>query len=404
MSQNPWVVRHQPKTSQDIIGQDIPLRKLHDFLVGFKTQKKKAAFLTGPVGCGKTSSAIVLAKELGWELVEVNASDTRNADEIEAKIGEAARQQSLFFQGKLILVDEVDGISGQQDRGGIPALVKVIEQSAFPVVLTANDVEDSKFSPLKKVSTVIPFDKLNPDAVLDALERVCKAQGVQSERVPLVSLSHRCGGDVRAAINDLQSVCGHSKRISPEMVSALDSRNQIEAMEDALIKVFKVLDVQTAKSAFDGVGEDLDECMLWIEENLPKEYDDPRALSRACESLARSDVFRGRIKRWQYWRFLVYVSALMTAGVASAKDRRNKSQVKYVRSRRILSIYLMNIKNAKKKSIAKKIAGKTHASFKETMQQTIPFLAWAAKRNHIFADALSSEYGLDNEEREWLVR
>ena len=110
-----------------------------------------------------------------------------------------------------------------------------------------------------------------------------------------------------------------------EIIKSLDDRNRIEPIQSALIKIFKVSDAKIADSALESVGEDLDESLLWIDENLPKEYDDPASLARAYESIAKADVFRGRIRRWQHWRFLVYVNALITAGVAVAKDQRKKS-------------------------------------------------------------------------------
>ena len=100
--------------------------------------------------------SLTIARHHGWDVIEVNASDTRNAEEIESKIGAAAKQASLFFRGKVILVDEVDGISGQYDRGGIPTLVKIIESTAFPVVMTATDVDDSS-SPLSRKCRRLSF-------------------------------------------------------------------------------------------------------------------------------------------------------------------------------------------------------------------------------------------------------
>ena len=404
MSTQSWLKKYEPTVMEHVIGQERHMRELENFLKNFKSQKRKAVLILGPVGCGKTSSVLVLARSMNAELIEVNASDARNAEEIETKVGQAATQQSLFFRTKIILIDEVDGLSGQQDRGGIPALVRVIEKSAFPLVLTAMDVSDSKFSPLKKACHLISFDALPPSSVSNALMRICISEGVKWDEMALSALAHRCGGDLRAAINDLQSLSQQSKSLLPEHVAELDARNKVEKIEDALIKVFKVADAVIASTAFESVGEDLDECILWIEENLPKEYDDPQSLARACNALARADVYRGRIRRWQHWRFLAYVSALMTAGVASAKDQRKRQPVKYERSKRLLSIYIMNMKYAKRKSIAQKLAIATHTSKKRALQDSMPFLVRAGKRNPAFAESFSKECDLDDEEIEWLRR
>src|SRR5690349_22980114 len=120
-------------------------------------KKKKSAILYGPIGSGKTSSVHVLAKEMDLELVEVNALDFRNAEGMQAIIGMASKQMSLFSSGKIILVDEIDGLSGTKDRGGIPELIRIIDESPFPVICTAVDVFDSKFSPLRKKSLMVEF-------------------------------------------------------------------------------------------------------------------------------------------------------------------------------------------------------------------------------------------------------
>ena len=61
---------------------------------------------------------------------------------------------------KIILVDEIDGLSGVKDRGGSQALAKLVEKSSFPIVMTANDVSLDKLSTLVKKSNVVEFNEL----------------------------------------------------------------------------------------------------------------------------------------------------------------------------------------------------------------------------------------------------
>jgi len=141
---HPYTKKYIPEKSSDIIGQDAALKELKDFVINFKRKKNKAALLYGPSGTGKTGSVYAIANELGLEILEVNASDFRNAEQIDSRAGMAAGQQSLFFKSKIILVDEVDGLSGTQDRGGIQAIIKLVEKSAFPIILTAMNPWDHK--------------------------------------------------------------------------------------------------------------------------------------------------------------------------------------------------------------------------------------------------------------------
>ena len=112
--------------------------------------------------------------------------------------------------------------------------------------------------------------------------------------------------------------------------------------------------------------------MLWLEENIPREYDNEE-LEKAFNSLSRADVFRGRIRRWQYYRFLVYQSLLMSAGVSLAKKQANNKFTNYQRTSRILKIWIMNMKNAKRKEFVKELAPKVHLSPKKLIKE-LPYM------------------------------
>ena len=96
----PFTIKYQPKRTNEIIGQDNAIKKLKDFVVNFKRQRKNAALVYGPSGVGKTISVHVLANELDLEILEVNASDVRNSEQINSMIGSAIGQMSLFSKGK----------------------------------------------------------------------------------------------------------------------------------------------------------------------------------------------------------------------------------------------------------------------------------------------------------------
>ena len=139
-------------------------------------------------------------------------------------------------------------------------------------------------------------------------------------------------------------------------------------------------------------------------QNLPEEYQKPEDLARAYDCLSRADVFNGRIRRWQHWRFLVYVNALISAGVAVAKDEKYKSFTSYKPTTRILKLWRANMKYQKRKSIASKIADKTHTSSKRALQDTLPYLSIIFRKNKKLAGQLAQEFELDKDEVEWLKK
>lgn len=399
----PWTKKYHPKTAKEIVGQETVIEKLRAYILAYKKQKKKAVLLYGPTGCGKTSMVHAIAHELHLEILEVNASDTRNADAIQSVIGIASRQMSLFSAGKVILIDEIDGLSGQQDRGGVSALLDVLEKSAFPLILTANDPFDQKFSTLRKKVEMFECSILSHTSIYDRLKHICGMEHITHDETTLKSLARMAGGDMRAAITDLQTLT-LSGKLAPESLSLLAARNREESIKDALHRVFKTEDPALAIAAFDNVGEDLDEIMLWMDENIPQEYETPADLARAYDFVSKADIMKKRIQRWQHWRFLVYVSAYLSAGVAVSKEEKYRKVVEYKPTSRILRIWMANAKYAKRKDIAKKVAEQIHASSKDVIQSTIPYLKMMFRRNKELAGQLIDEFDFNDEEVEWLKK
>ena len=398
----PFTIKYQPKKTDEIIGQDTAIKKLKNFVVDFKRQRKNAAMIYGPSGIGKTISAHALANEFGLEILEVNASDVRNADQINSMVGSAVSQQSLFSKGKIILVDEIDGLSGTKDRGGLQAIIKLIEKSSFPLVLTATNPWDYKFNKLRRKTEMIEFTPLDYLSIFEILKEICNNEKIKFEEMILKGLARRAGNDARAAINDLQTLTIEAKELTKKSLEDLGERNKEESIINALFKIFKTTDPRVAIGAFDNVRENLDEQLLWLDENLPKEYTKPEDLANAYDKLSKSDVFNRRIRRWQHYRFLVYINALITAGIAVSKKEKYKHHVQYKPTGKLLKLWWAKQKSMKKKAIAERIAEKTHRSTKGVLKDTLPYLQVSFKKNKNFRDELINELDLSSEEVEWL--
>lgn len=398
----PWTKKYAPKKREEVRGQDTSVTALHDYVTNFKKHKGKALLLWGPTGCGKTSSVHAIAKEFGYELIEVNASDFRNKEHIDAIVGNASKQQSLFSKGKIILVDEIDGLSGMQDRGGVSALADLIGGSGFPIICTATNPFDQKFSTLRKQSRLIEYKALSPTPIVDVLHHIAEQEKLQYEEEELRNLARHAGGDLRAAITDLQTLSQEKGSLTKQDVDELGQREQTENIISALLKVFKTTDPSIAMNAFDMVDEELDKCVLWLDENLPVEYEKPEDLARAYDMLSRADVMQSRIRRWQHWRFLVYVNAYVTAGIAVAKDAKYQKFTPYKPTTRILKLWQAKQKYEKRKAIAAKVAMKTHTSVRDALQAYIPYLQLIFQKNKTMAAELADELDLEKEEVEWL--
>jgi replication factor C large subunit len=127
----PWPEKHRPRKLDGLVGNHETIRTLKSWVESWisRIPSKRAALLVGPPGTGKTASVGALASDLDMELVEFNSSDKRNKDSIETLVWRAASQQTLDGRPRLILLDEVDGLSGTSDRGGVGAILKVIKDA-----------------------------------------------------------------------------------------------------------------------------------------------------------------------------------------------------------------------------------------------------------------------------------
>lgn len=366
--------KYRPKTLLGVIGQD--LSNFKRFIL-----EKRNLILYGPTGTGKTSAVYALAKELNYEILEMNASELRNKGVIGSIVGSAMKQQSLFSRSKIVLIDDVDCFYAS-DRGGVQELVKLIKESAYPVVCTAQDPFGSKLSSLRKVCNLIEFKALSREGIFNYLKEICKLENIDYLASDLYKISENALGDLRAALNDLQM---HKDKV------LVFEREKKHSVEEALKRVFIKGDI----NSFNESNVNLDEGMLWLEENIFRQYNRRADIYLAYDKLSKADVFNGRIRRWQYWRFLVYRNFLMTLGIFSSRTKDYLS-FKYKKHSRILKYWFAKQKYFKRKAIVAKIAEKTHCSSKRAL--TDFYLM-----KHLIKDkSIIKELDLTPEELEWI--
>jgi replication factor C large subunit len=364
-SHTPLAEKYRPNSYKEIIGQQEAIREIERFMQEFPQalksipRTKKALILHGPAGTGKTTIVHCLAKEHDLDIFELNSSDLRNRLKLEEVLKPASKQQSLFKRGKILLMDEVDGVTGT-DRGGVPELIRIIQKSAHPIIMTGNDVWDSKFSQLRQKCKLVELRALPTETVVSVLNKVLQSEKIEENSHFIRQIALKSQGDLRAALNDLQSFA-----VDKEDPDFLSERNK----QDNIFNILKILFQERSDflNLFDSTKMSLDEILLWIEENIPKEYSG-KELANAYQALARADTFRGRIYRQQFWRFLVYQNIFQSAGISYAKNQEKTGFKKYDRPKRILKIWLNNQKTAKKKTIAQKYAKFVHCSTKRAMR------------------------------------
>ena len=155
----PWTEKYAPQKVVEVVGQK---KAVDQFLIWLKSWKpgKKAALFHGPAGTGKTALVEALGKEKNLEIIELNASDYRSASQIKEVIGQSIKQKSLFKKGKIFFIDEIDGLAGREDRGGTGEIIKIVKESQYPIILTANNPWDVKLRSLRSYCQLIKFGKV----------------------------------------------------------------------------------------------------------------------------------------------------------------------------------------------------------------------------------------------------
>lgn len=397
-----WSEKYRPKTLDKVVGQKEGIKKLRKWIKDWEPGRK-AALLYGPPGNGKTAAAYALANELNYELVELNASDFRGKEDVKKVLGHTAKQASLYDRGKLILIDEVDGISGRADRGGVGAVIDVVKESKFPVILTANNPWKSKLRRLRKhYSKLIEFGRVGKRATKKRLRQICKKEGIEVNRKVIKRISDQSGGDLRAAINNLQSVAEGKEKLKLEDLESIGFREQEEDVFSVLKVIFKTTSPKTAFKILRDSKKPADELFWWIEENIPKEYEDKEEVAKAYDALSKADIYLQRVRKRRYWRFKRYANQIMSSGVATAKEEMYHKFTRYHSPERLKKYGKSRGIRSLREKIAGRIAEVCHTSKKNVKEFFLPYLKFIFKKDEEWAEKFSESLDLSKEEKSFL--
>jgi len=401
-----WTQKHKPQTLNEIVGNREAKQQFLCWLKSWSKgiPKKRAAFLHGSPGVGKTVTVETLAKELNMELVEKNASDYRTADAIKRFAGLASQYATLFGGNRLILLDEVDGIAGKEDRGGVRELTNVLKTTRSPVVLTANDAYNPRFSTIRKYCLVIAFKKPTIREGVSHLKRICAKEGIAADEEALKFIVERAGRDVRSAVNDLQALAQGKTRLAMEDVAWLAGRDRKEVIFDVMRTILYSRDSWEAKKAVSSADVDPDMLFHWIYENTPYHITDPHDLVKAMDYLALADIYRKRIRDTQYWTLLKYVIDFMSSGVAVSRQRTKSSGwIPFRFPEKIRMLSRTKGERALQKSIGMKIWKRCHISATRSSKEVMPYLKIIFENNPEMAAGLSNWLDLDEDMIEYLA-
>jgi replication factor C large subunit len=400
-----WTEKYSPKNPEEFVGNAETVKELELWAMEWNKHKTgKPLLLFGPVGSGKTALAHLIARLNQWDLFELNASDFRAKDVIERLVGAALQNASFSGELRLVLLDEVDGVQGKEDKGGMAAILQVLKEARNPVILTANDIYSNRsMATIRNYCRKIEFKKINYLSVAKRLKAVCEAEGIEYDLVAINELAKESSGDLRAALLDLQSLSMKNQKVLLEDVQSLGFREREEKIFSVLGKIFHAKTLSECREARQSCEVSDDLLFQWIDENIPLQFKQPGEAAVAFERLSRADVFNGRILNRQHWGFLRYSSDLATAGVSFARSPSEAHEFVMYRFPSLLSrLSASSSDRAMRKQIAEKIQKKMHASKREIVSYDLPFLM-ALFEKHGHAVGFSAAFNFDADEIAFLM-
>lgn len=383
-----WVEDYRPSSLSDYRGASNQKSELQEWIEDWE-KGDEPVLLHGQAGTGKTSLVEALANDLGYELVETNASDVRTKKKLKSELKEATRQASFFGGNKLILIDEVDGMSST-DRGGTKELGRIVDESRFPVIMTANDAYDSKIKSLRNRSNLVKLDSVHTNSIAAHLKQILEAEGIEYEEDAVKRIARRAGGQMRSAINDLESVARGKEKLVVDDLEVLGYRDNEQDIFESLKIIFKTSSAANAREATQNLDEDADTFMQWIRENIPREYKKPGDVSQAYDWISKASVFNGRIRISNNWKLLKYVYSFSSIGVALSKEEKYDGWTKYQYPSKIRRMGASRASRNRLETIGKKVGEKLHVSIKDS-KQMMPFLARLIENDPEIANQLELE-------------
>lgn len=365
-----WVEKWRPKTAAELVGNQTLIATLRHWLKdwervhlhggepspmpgargkdpkGAAEMKKKAVLLSGSPGIGKTSSALIVTRELGYEPVEVNASDTRSKSDasvakgIGGKLSNSIRElttnaavsydQAGRRRRLCLIMDEVDGMSAG-DRGGVADLIKTIAQSKVPIIAICNDKYSPKLRSLRNHCIELDFRKPTVQQISKRMMEIASAEGLTMNAATMEALVQSSyGGDIRLILGQLQMLRLRARSLSYDQVKSGNATFSKDLEMSPFEAARRLLDADAGASLsladqIELVFQDSDLVPLLVQENYlnhrpriaSNEVQRLSVIAKAAEGFSAGDVANRSVRQRQNWSLMPFAAVMGTVNPAT---------------------------------------------------------------------------------------
>ena len=367
-----WSEKYRPQRFTDLLGNE-DSRKF--FLGWFEKWKKgtKPLLLVGPPGIGKTTLANLAGKNFGYDMISLNASDVRNKKNIQEILQPVLGNQTVL--GKpMIFIDEVDGVHGRSDYGGVEALINILKEPTVPIILAANNDSSDKMKKIKKVVKTISLRPLPPRLLRLYLNMVLEKENANINPGRLFKLVSESNGDIRSMLNSAQALVTGFEPSTEITFESLD-------VEEGINAFYKAQSIDEARAVLYSMRIDPREKISAFYSSIITSNISNSEMEKFLQVISEADMLYGRIMKTQEWRLLRYLDSILLG--LYKKD----IAVRY--SRYNLSWQVLNRlrwDGSKFKSISSNFSKQLHISSSIFATFYLPYMLLCMKNNSIELD------------------